>query len=109
MASEFKPKFSLIGHAERSSNLRESAEIVGTKALRCIEVEITSMVCAGETLTEPLFGETSQVVKHQLTAAVDSVTIGQALRLVIAYARVWVTGTGRSESTRGSRLLSASS
>ncbi|PRY04528.1 triose-phosphate isomerase [Paraburkholderia sp. BL25I1N1] len=98
MASEFGVSFALVGHSERRIYHHESAEIVGVKALRCLEAGITPVVCVGETLDEREMNETNHVVERQLTAVLDCLGVEDATRIVIAYEPVWAIGTGRSAS-----------
>ncbi|MGU7771554.1 triose-phosphate isomerase [Burkholderia sp. MR1-5-21] len=99
MASEFDVSYALVGHSERRTYHRESSEVVGMKALRCLEAGIVPVVCIGETLSERELGETNSIVERQLTAVLNKLTVEQAVRIVVAYEPVWAIGTGRSASS----------
>ena len=96
MASEFGATYALVGHSERRTYHLESDDTVAVKAVRCLEVGMTPVVCIGETLEVRERGETKRVVEQQLTAVLKRLPVNQAQGMVIAYEPVWAIGTGRS-------------
>ncbi|SAL74699.1 triosephosphate isomerase [Caballeronia udeis] len=98
MASDFDVSFALVGHSERRTYHGESDVIVASKVLRCIESNITPVICVGETLVERESGNANTVIGQQLSVALSKLSDDQAQNVVVAYEPVWAIGTGRSAS-----------
>jgi triosephosphate isomerase len=54
------------------------------------------ILCIGETLQERQAGATDDVVRRQLTAILDRVSIGEFASSEVAYEPVWAIGTGHT-------------
>jgi triosephosphate isomerase len=61
-----------------------------------LKVDLTPIVCVGETLDEREEGQTETVIDKQISGALTGVEAEDVLRLVIAYEPVWAIGTGRT-------------
>ena len=90
-------KFVLTGHSERRHVLGESSAIVSKKASAVYAGGLILVHCVGEMLEERDSNSTFTVVQSQLNE-LDSKTITDPERLVIAYEPVWAIGTGRNAS-----------
>ncbi len=86
----------LAGHSERRSIIGENDEVVAKKLKAAFASDLTPILCVGEKLPEREAGRAADVVREQLSAALDDVNAGEAGRLVIAYEPVWAIGTGRT-------------
>ena len=86
----------LVGHSERRQRYGETDTLVADKVARALEVELTPVVCVGETLDERESGATESVVVRQLDAVVERCGLEGVSRCVIAYEPVWAIGTGRT-------------
>jgi triosephosphate isomerase len=86
----------IVGHSERRALFGETDERVARKAAAARAAGLRVVVCVGEREDQLEAGRTEQVVRDQLSAALGSLTPGDAERLVIAYEPVWAIGTGRS-------------
>ena len=96
MVKEFC-KYVIIGHSERRTYFGETDESVNRKLRAAIKVDLTPIICVGETLAQYESGQTSEVVRRQISvglAGIDSF----APRIVVAYEPVWAIGTGKASS-----------
>ncbi len=97
MLAEFGCRYVIVGHSERRTLHGESDQLVADKAKIALAHGLTPIVCVGETLAQREAGETANVVKHQLSAAIH--TLGHCIsQVVVAYEPVWAIGTGRTAS-----------
>lgn len=83
----------IIGHSERRQLFAESDELVNLKTRRAIETHLKPIICVGESLEERESGNTLDVIRTQLTAALAGV---ESSELLIAYEPVWAIGTGKT-------------
>jgi triosephosphate isomerase len=88
----------IIGHSERRQFYGETDEGVNAKTKSAIQAGLVAIVCVGETLQEREAGSTESVVKSQLTAGLDGLTVADTERIIIAYEPVWAIGTGKTAS-----------
>jgi triosephosphate isomerase len=86
----------IIGHSERRRLFHETDETVNRKLAAALVVQLTPIVCIGETLEERERGETLAVLDRQIKAGLERVTADQVASLVLAYEPVWAIGTGRN-------------
>ena len=91
-------EFVLVGHSERRHLFGESDETVGKKIRACFQYSLTPILCIGEKLSERESGLTFDVVKRQLSFAIQNLTDVQVSQLIIAYEPVWAIGTGKTAS-----------
>lgn len=86
--------FTLIGHSERRSNHQETDDIVRQKLNRALDAGLDVILCVGESSAQRGAGEASNVVQHQLGAALEGFESSRLTSLTIAYEPVWAIGTG---------------
>jgi triosephosphate isomerase len=86
----------IIGHSERRQFYGETDESVNWKAKAALAAGLTATVCVGEHLSERESGKAETVVKTQLTASLNGLTVGDVERIIIAYEPVWAIGTGKT-------------
>ena len=85
----------IVGHSERRTFLRESDQLVADKAKAALAHRLTPIVCVGETLEEREAGQTTAVVKRQMSAVIH--TLAHCIsQVVVAYEPVWAIGTGKT-------------
>jgi triosephosphate isomerase len=95
MLAEFGCRYAIVGHSERRAMHGESDTLVADKAQAALGSGVTPIVCVGETLAQREAGETSAVVKRQLSAVIH--TLAHCVsEMVVAYEPVWAIGTGLS-------------
>ena len=88
--------YCIVGHSERREYFGETDETVNRKVKALFAVDITPIVCCGETLDTREAGETERWVREQVRAGLDGISAEEAARLVIAYEPIWAIGTGRT-------------
>ena len=89
----------IIGHSERRQYFNETDESVNKKLHKAFEVELTSILCIGESLEQREGGKTEEHLKGQLVADLAGLTKEQVMQLVIAYEPIWAIGTGRTATS----------
>jgi triosephosphate isomerase len=96
MIREAGAEYVIVGHSERRRLFGETDQGVNRKTLAAMGVELTPIVCIGETLEQRERGETMAVLDRQIKEGLDGLTGEQVAALVIAYEPVWAIGTGRN-------------
>ena len=104
MVKEFC-QYVIIGHSERRTYFGETDESVNKKLRAAIKADLTPIVCVGETLTQYEAGQTSDVVRRQISVGLGSIDAGFAPRLVVAYEPVWAIGTGKASSGENANFV----
>jgi len=97
----------IVGHSERRAYFGETDETVNRRAKAGIRHGLRVIVCVGETLQENEAGETTAVVRRQVTAGLAGLSSDEAGQLVIAYEPVWAIGTGRAATAEGANAVIA--
>jgi triosephosphate isomerase (TIM) len=86
-------KYVLVGHSERRQYFGETNPVSRKKITLALENNLKVIYCVGETLAERKAGSHFDVVKTQLTEAIQDI---DPKNLVIAYEPVWAIGTGEN-------------
>jgi len=84
----------LVGHSERRQVFKEPDDWMGRKVRAALDSDLLPVLCVGETFDERKANRTDRVLKRQLEAGLEKVTLGDARRVTIAYEPVWAIGTG---------------
>lgn len=72
----------------------ETDVTVNRKVKACVEADLVSIICVGETLVERQNGHTDGVIQAQVEGALQGITAAQVAKLIFAYEPVWAIGTG---------------
>ena len=96
MVKEAGAEYVIIGHSERRTLFGETDASVNRKTMAALAVELTPIVCIGETLEQRDRDETMTVLDRQITDGLDGLTVDRVASLVLAYEPVWAIGTGRT-------------
>ena len=91
--------WTLLGHSERRTVLKEDDSFVASKTKSAIESGIGVILCCGESLEEREKGTTVEVVTKQLDAVNKTVEKDAWKNIVIAYEPIWAIGTGKVATT----------
>ncbi|WP_035351024.1 triose-phosphate isomerase [Edaphobacter aggregans] len=86
----------LIGHSERRQYFNETDTTVNLKLKSALAHSLTPIVCVGEHLNERESNLTANVLKLQVSVALEGIDPAALAPLVIAYEPVWAIGTGRT-------------
>jgi len=88
----------ILGHSERRAIYGETDAEIADKVKTALDMNLTPILCVGETLEERESGQLESVISTQLNAVVDMVGIAAFDKVVIAYEPVWAIGTGKTAS-----------
>lgn len=94
MLKSYGVDYVIVGHSERRAYFNETDETVNLKLISAVNVDITPIVCVGESLEIREAETTNQVVKKQIEKAYLNVSAQDALKTVVAYEPIWAIGTG---------------
>ncbi len=97
MVKEFC-QYVILGHSERRTYFGETDETVNKRLHAAQKLDLTPIVCVGETLQQYESNQTSEVVSRQIKSGLAGVDPAFALRIVVAYEPVWAIGTGKASS-----------
>ena len=97
MLKDIGVKFVIIGHSERRQYNNETDEDVNKKAKKALELDMTPIVCCGETLEQREQGKAQEVVVGQVKK--DLANIDDVTKVVVAYEPIWAIGTGKVATT----------
>jgi triosephosphate isomerase (TIM) len=86
----------IIGHSERRQYFNETDTTVNLKLKSALAHKLTPIVCVGEHLNERESNLTADVLKLQVSVALEGIDPAILSPLVIAYEPVWAIGTGRT-------------
>lgn len=98
MLQELGIDWSLVGHSEQRSYFGETDETCNKKLLALEAAKMTPIFCVGETLEQFEKGSTKEVIKHQVSVGLNSLSKEFVNNMVIAYEPVWSIGTGKNAS-----------
>jgi triosephosphate isomerase len=97
----------IVGHSERRELFGQSDEVVAKTLRAILALDMTPILCVGETLEEREAGITEAKVDGQVRAAVDGVAPERIAGLVVAYEPIWAIGTGRTASAEDAQTVCA--
>jgi triosephosphate isomerase len=89
-------QYCIIGHSERR-RLGDTDEIINKKIKAVVKNGLIPILCVGETLEQKQSGQKEEVLKNQITKALDNIPPSTLYSLVVAYEPVWAIGTGLAE------------
>jgi len=98
-------KWTLVGHSERRTILREDDAFVAAKTKAALAGDISVILCIGESLEQREANKTIDVVTSQLKAVADQVSDWS--KIVVAYEPIWAIGTGKVASTEQAQEVHA--
>ncbi len=84
--------WALCGHSERRADHHEDDALVARKAAAALEVDLTPLVCVGESAAARKAGRTFEVLAAQLSALFTT----SLDRFELAYEPIWAIGTGET-------------
>lgn len=92
----------LIGHSERRHLFNESDQVIAKKVEFVQKLNLVPVVCVGEHLQQRQAGQTEDIIREQLLAALAQCDITKTI--MIAYEPVWAIGTGKVASPEQAEL-----
>jgi len=88
----------ILGHSERRHIFGESDDMIARKISAVIKHGMRPILCVGETIEQRKSAQTTDVISHQLDAALKGVGEDGIDKVEIAYEPVWAIGTGLNAS-----------
>ena len=88
----------ILGHSERRAYFNETDEVVNRKLISAQNINLTPIVCVGETLEQYESKLTCEVVSRQTSQSLKGVSPAFAPNIVVAYEPVWAIGTGKASN-----------
>ncbi len=107
MLAKLNVAYVIVGHSERRELFGETDEIVNAKVKAVLAVEMTPILCVGETLEEREAGEAEAKVESQIRASLARIKPESVASMVIAYEPIWAIGTGRTASADDAQAMCA--
>jgi len=98
MLKEIGVEYVIIGHSEQRTYFGETDATVNKKVRKVQSLDMTPIICIGETLAERQAGHLESVLTTQVSGAYEGLAADDALRTIIAYEPVWAIGTGVTAS-----------
>ncbi|MBM7624211.1 triose-phosphate isomerase [Sporohalobacter salinus] len=92
-------EYVILGHSERRGYFGETDKDVNKKVQTALKHDLKPIICVGESLAQREAGETKDIVKEQVLAALDGVTKNDLEVITVAYEPIWAIGTGKSATT----------
>lgn len=96
MLAQLGVSYVIVGHSERREIFAETDAIIAAKFKAVQAVNMTPILCIGESLAQREEGITEQVVLAQLDAVISEAGIEALKEAVIAYEPIWAIGTGKT-------------
>ena len=94
MLKDLGCSFVIIGHSERRQYFGETNEAVNKKIKAALKLDLSPIVCVGETLQERQKDKTFDVVRNHTEGALVDIDAKDMLKVTVAYEPVWAIGTG---------------
>lgn len=95
----------ILGHSERRKYFDETDEDVRRKVEAALKHDLLPIICVGENLEQNQAGETLNVIRHQVSAALQDLASDRVASCVIAYEPIWAIGTGLPATGEGANLV----
>lgn len=94
MLKEVGCKYVILGHSERREIFKETDDLIAKKVKQSLNSDITPIFCVGESKDHRENNQTISVISKQLSAIIDTLTVSELAKIIIAYEPIWAIGTG---------------
>ncbi|MEQ1823464.1 MAG: triose-phosphate isomerase [Fimbriimonadaceae bacterium] len=95
--SETRGRFGKLEISEQSlSFFNETDYTINLKIRALLYHSVNPILCVGETAEERANGQTEEIIRSQLTAALEGIDAAELYFSVVAYEPVWAIGTGET-------------
>lgn len=88
----------LVGHSERREHFSESDHQINRKIRAALRGGLRPILCVGEKEGERAAGRLREVIRRQVSRALEDVAPSSASEITVAYEPVWAIGTGKAAS-----------
>jgi triosephosphate isomerase len=96
MLAALKIGFVIVGHSERRQHFGETDADIARKVKAVFALDMTPIVCVGESLQQRESGQAAEIVSSQIREDLSKVGPEEASRAVVAYEPIWAIGTGKA-------------
>ena len=95
MLNALNVKYCIVGHSERRTIFNETDDMINKKVQALLELDMSPILCVGETLEERNESKHLEKVANQIIYGLKDIDPNMAKRnVVIAYEPIWAIGTG---------------
>lgn len=107
MLQSMNVDYCIVGHSERRKYFFETNQDVAEKVNKLLALDITPIVCVGESLEDREAGKHFDVIKEQVSQGLFHLSAGAMEKVIIAYEPVWAIGTGKTATKEQAQEIHA--
>jgi len=101
MVEDAGGEYVILGHSERRKYFGETDEIVNSKLKAVLKTSLKPIICVGETREQRDKNQTTKVIRQQLEAIFQNVSVLTLPKIAVAYEPVWAISSMGSGATAG--------
>ena len=107
MLESMNVDYCIVGHSERRKYFFETNQDVAEKVNKLLALDITPIVCVGESLEDREAGKHFDVIKEQVSQGLFHLSAEAMEKVIIAYEPVWAIGTGKTATKEQAQEIHA--
>lgn len=107
MLQSMNVDYCIVGHSERRKYFFETNQDVAEKVNKLLAVDITPIVCVGESLEDREAGKHFDVIREQVLQGLFHLSAEAMEKVIIAYEPVWAIGTGKTATKEQAQEIHA--
>lgn len=107
MLQSMNVDYCIVGHSERRKYFFETNQDVAEKVNKLLALDITPIVCVGESLEDREAGKHFDVIKEQVSQGLFHLSAEAMKKVIIAYEPVWAIGTGKTATKEQAQEIHA--
>lgn len=107
MLQSMNVDYCIVGHSERRKYFFETNQDVAEKVNKLLAVDITPIVCVGESLEDREAGKHFDVIREQVSQGLFRLSAEAMEKVIIAYEPVWAIGTGKTATKEQAQEIHA--
>lgn len=107
MLQSMNVDYCIVGHSERRKYFFETNQDVAEKVNKLLAVDITPIVCVGESLEDREAGKHFDVIREQVSQGLFHLSAEAMEKVIIAYEPVWAIGTGKTATKEQAQEIHA--
>lgn len=107
MLQSMNVDYCIVGHSERRKYFFETNQDVAEKVNKLLAVDITPIVCVGESLEAREAGKHFDVIREQVSQGLFHLSAEAMEKVIIAYEPVWAIGTGKTATKEQAQEIHA--
>lgn len=107
MLQSMNVDYCIVGHSERRKYFFETNQDVAEKVNKLLALDITPIVCVGESLEDREAVKHFDVIKEQVSQGLFHLSAEAMEKVIIAYEPVWAIGTGKTATKEQAQEIHA--